>query len=60
MSTAAALTILDIIDELHREAARQIALSQQVEYKRTDRGEAICKERSEACLAAARHLMEAM
>ena len=60
MSTATALTILDIIDELHREAARQIALSQQVEYKRTDRGEAVCLERRDECLQAARHLMEAM
>ena len=47
-----------MIDDFHREAARQIALSQQPEYKRTVRGTARCLERAEECLQAARHLME--
>ena len=58
MSTAVRKSLEEVIDELHRDAARNIALAQDPRYTRTVAGSRICKERAEAALAAARHLME--
>lgn len=58
MTTTTRSHLEAVIDELHREAARQIALSTQPEYVRTVAGSRICKERAQECLQAAAHLME--
>jgi hypothetical protein len=56
--TATQTSIFHIIDELHREAARQMALAVQPEYKRTVRGSARCYERARECIQAADLLLQ--
>lgn len=58
MSTKTRSELDALIDELHRSAARNIALSQQLEMLRRVHDTRIYLERAEADLAAARHLME--
>jgi hypothetical protein len=60
MSTRTRTELEALIDELHREAARQIALAEDwaVRYPWRKYDVPRAKERAQECLSAARHLME--
>lgn len=62
MSTQTQNGIESIVDELHRSAARNIALKNQSEmdFPWRQHDARIYRERAEADLAAARHLMEVL